>query len=131
MKSSGYALASRCRPTFRLISAKVTTHADIDARILRMLEACAEKIDRDPSLLDRIADNASRIANDRIRNEWISLVSLPWPELRSTLLERDERGNQLRQNAPFHGILTEDERMSFFPPNVPRLDPNDVLRRTR
>ncbi len=109
----------------------MTTHADIDARILRMLEACAQKIDRDPSLLDRVADNSSRIANQRIRQEWLSLVNMPWPELRSVLLDPSERGKQLRQNAPFGGILTEDERMSFFPPSVPRLDPHEVLRRTR
>jgi hypothetical protein len=40
---------------------QMITHADIDARILRMLEACAQKIDRDPSLLDRVGDNAARI----------------------------------------------------------------------
>jgi hypothetical protein len=109
----------------------MTTHDDIDARILRMLESCAQKIDREPSLLIRIADNASRIANPRIRREWLSLVKMPWPELRIRLLETSERGKQMRQNAPFYGILKEDERLGFFPPTVPRLDPDEVLRRTR
>jgi len=96
-----------------------------------MLEACSLKIDRDPSLLAKAHENTKRIANPRIKKEWIALLHLPWAELRALLLERSESGNRLRQNAPFGGILTEEERMSFFPAHVARLDPKDVLRRTR
>ena len=95
-----------------------------------MLDACAQKIDREPLLLNRIADNASRISSAPIREEWKSLLKLPRADLRVVLLERSERGSQLRQNAPFFGILTEDERMRFFPPTMRRLDPAEVLRRT-
>lgn len=109
----------------------MTTHADIDARILGMLEACAYKIDRDPTLLTTVRENVSRLADGRIKSEWTALLTLSWAELRPLLLERSQQGDQLRQNAPFGGILSEDERMNFFPPGVPRLDPQEVLRRTR
>ena len=109
----------------------MTTHAEIDARIYRMLDACALKIDRDPALLAKVRENVSRIADERIKKDWAPLVALPWLELRQLLLERSQNGDQLRQNAPFGGILTKDERMSLFPSNVPKLDAEEVLRRTR
>lgn len=56
---------------------------------------------------------------------------MPWPALRELLLDRSPDGNQLRQNAPLAGILNESERWSYFPASVPRLDPDEVLRRSR
>jgi len=109
----------------------MTTHEDIDARIYKIIAACAFKIDRDASLLALARSNASRIADARIRAQWLTLLEKPWPALRETLLDRSSSGDQLRQNAPFGGILSETERMSYFPLSVPRLDPDEVLRRTR
>ena len=107
------------------------THEDIDVRIYKMVEACAGKIDSDVSLLTLVRRNKSRIADERFKAQWFSLLERPWPALRELLLNRSCVGDQLRQNAPFGGILTEAERMSFFPASVPRLEPDEVLRRTR
>ena len=107
------------------------THDDIDVRIRKMVEACVEKIDQDVSLLALVRSNISRIPDERIKAKWVSLLEKPWPALRELLLDQSPSGNQLRQNAPLGGILTEIERMSFYPASVPRLDPDEVLRRTR
>ena len=90
------------------------TDADIDARILGMIEAWVVKFGLNPSLERRVAENATRIADARIRDEWQSLLGTPWPQLRERLRDKSERGNELRQNAPFYGILTDAERVSFF-----------------
>ena len=43
----------------------MTTHVEIDPRILSMLEAGAEKIILEAPLFDRIARNPSQVANHR------------------------------------------------------------------
>jgi hypothetical protein len=94
------------------------THADIDRRILGMIRLCVEKIEADRRLLARVWDNAERIADPRIRNEWRKLQSLPWAELKAKLLAETPDGDQLRQNAPFGGLLTNRERLRFFRPDL-------------
>lgn len=109
----------------------MNTHDDIDIRIHKMIEACVGKIDKDASLLALVRSNISRIPDARVRAHWVSLLNMPWPALRELLLDRSPDGNQLRQNAPLAGILNESERWSYFPASVPRLDPDEVLRRSR
>jgi len=90
------------------------THAQIDRRLLRLVHACVKKIDRNPGLLDRVAGSVTRIPNPQIRSQWTSLLRLPWSELRVRLLDGSEWGSELRQNAPFGGILTNAERRRIF-----------------
>jgi hypothetical protein len=90
------------------------THQQIDARLLGMVRRCVEKIDADRMLLAQVAANVGRIADPRIRSDWLRLLELPWPELRERLLAATEAGSQLRQNAPLGGLLTNAERLKFF-----------------
>ncbi len=85
-------------------------HKIIDARLLRLVEASVHKIDSDPALLQRLAQNVSRWLNPRLQAEWQRRLQLPWPELRNQLLADTDNGAALRQNAPLGGILPAGER---------------------
>ena len=92
------------------------THQAIDARLLRMVERCVEKIDTDPTLLGRMHCTLARYSDERIRSEWETLLALPWPVLRARLLDPSPEGDRLRQDAPLGGLLTPRERLPFFRP---------------
>jgi len=81
-----------------------------------MVRLCADKIEADNTLLDLVWKNVGRIADSRIRGEWIGLQRLPWPDLKARILQVGPDGDQLRQNAPLGGILNNRERFSFFDP---------------
>ncbi len=42
--------------------------------------------------------------------EWEQLLNGPTDELLEVITSRSDRGNELRQNSPFAGVLTERER---------------------
>ena len=116
------AIAPICCRAHCLFTVKATTlrtHQEIDARLLAMVRACVEKIDANPGLLARLRANADRIADSRIRSEWLHLTRLPWEDLRRSILSQSPEGDQLRQNAPLGGVLTNAERFQFFRPKVP------------
>jgi hypothetical protein len=46
----------------------------------------------------------------RYAAQWDSLLTLPIPELRKALVDESEAGDDLRQNSPFAGVLSEPER---------------------
>jgi hypothetical protein len=86
------------------------SHADVDQRLLRLVEACVAKIDSDPKLFAIMRRNITRWSAAHLRAEWEQLLSLPWPELRARLLEDSDRGRLHRQNAPLGGVLDARER---------------------
>jgi len=43
-------------------------------------------------------------------DEWARLLDGPTDKLLDRLTARDVRGRELRQNSPFAGLLTQDER---------------------
>jgi hypothetical protein len=90
----------------------VTTcyHKVIDARLLRLVEASVQKIDGDPALRQRLAQNLARWPNPRLRTRWERHLRQPWRELRAQLLAETDEGAALRQDAPLAGILTVAER---------------------
>ncbi|MDR1283914.1 MAG: hypothetical protein LBK99_24320 [Opitutaceae bacterium] len=96
------------------MSAPVTSHAEVDQCLLRLVEACVRKIDDDPALLAVARNNVRRWSNERLRAEWEQLLNLPWRELRALLLEDSDRGCLHRQNAPLGGILTHRERFDLL-----------------
>ena len=91
-------------------------HQDIDLRLLAMVRLCVEKIDSDPRLLAQVAINAARISDPRIREQWRGVLDTPWLEFRKRLLAETEAGAQIRQDAPFGGLLSNAERLQFFRP---------------
>ena len=76
----------------------------------------AQKIDRDPSLLEVAHRNLQHWAEQRqgklppALSEWQALLARPWPEVSALLCEQSERAIRLRQSTPFAGVLKPTER---------------------
>lgn len=90
------------------------THQEIDRRLLGMVRLCVEKIDAEPALLAKVNANATRITDPFLRAAWLRFLALPWEQQKARLLAPGEAGDQLRQNAPFGGLLSNAERFRFF-----------------
>ena len=96
-------------------------HPHIDRRMLEMARLTAEKIDRDPELLQIAIDNLERWAHmddhglSRALAEWKDLIDRhSWPELRAILVQDTDEGQRLRSSSPFSGIISEEERMAIL-----------------
>lgn len=89
-------------------------HKKIDARLLRLTEAVVRRLDAEPALRSRLADNVSRWPNPRLRAQWELRLAQPWPVLRAQLLAQTAEGAALRQDAPLGGVLPAAERMQIM-----------------
>ena len=98
------------------------THADIDRRSLALARAVAQKIDADPARggLER-ARTVCRVwcQQNPGDSEWQRILDGPWDQVREILLDESERGQRLRQNSPFCGILNPRERWRIYREFVP------------
>ena len=94
------------------------THQDIDRRSLEMARQIVAKIDADPQRagFERAKSVCRRwveMGNVPAR-EWLQLLERPWEDVRSILLDESDEGQRLRQNDPFCGILTPNERWQIY-----------------
>ena len=94
------------------------THQQIDERSLAMARAIVARIDADPARagFERAKSTCRRwveMGNVPAR-EWLTLLEKPWTEVRRILLDESEEGQRLRQNDPFCGILTPQERWEIY-----------------
>lgn len=85
-----------------------------------MHAAIAQKIERDPKLLDVPRNNLKRW-KARWENEapawydeWCKIMDRPWPEIAAIITEPSEDGARLRQSSPFAGVLTPEERRRIY-----------------
>jgi hypothetical protein len=46
--------------------------------------------------------------------EWSVIMTRPWEEIRTILLDESEEGQRLRQSDPFCGILSPEERWEIY-----------------
>ena len=91
------------------------THGQIDERSLRLARAVADKLETGDLTMGL---ERARAVNRRWReqspsglhDDWAEILRRDWPFIRVALLDESERGAQLRQNNPFCGILTPQER---------------------
>ena len=96
------------------------SHQDIDARTLAMHRVIAEKIRRDPALIERArltlarwlstVDPASRPYLD----QWQHLLSQDLETCLAAVVEESPRATALRQSSPFAGLLTHAERFALL-----------------
>lgn len=94
------------------------THQAIDQRSLEMTRRIVAKIDADPrreGLAHARRVCARWVAMGNVpAKEWMTLLELPWEEIRRILLEDSEESRRLRQNDPFCGILSPQERWDIY-----------------
>lgn len=110
------------RPARRASRAgRATRHADREAESLAVAALLAERLRRDPSLVE----DARRYLERRITRaspgehleleEWQRvLATMPLARLRRFLVRDDARGLRLRQSSPFLGALSADERRALL-----------------
>lgn len=99
------------------------THPDIDERSLQLARAIVAKLEAqgvDAGLARATEINRSwrEISPSPLHDAWAGLLSKGWPTVRKVLLDESERGTELRQNNPFCGVLTPQERWRFFRPET-------------
>lgn len=95
----------------------IRSHADLDARARTVAAAVADKLAKNPSLIEdararialRLASASSRERKDW--EEWDRLLRSTSPSrLRQILIDPGERATRLRQTLPFVDVLTDKER---------------------
>ena len=93
------------------------SHEFIDERSLALAQLVADKLERDPSLLETARANLTRwVAANGGRPqpayaEWLELIDrLPLTAILGILRTDSENNRRLRQSSPFAGILTHEER---------------------
>ncbi|MCE7869928.1 hypothetical protein DYH09_06070 [bacterium CPR1] len=94
-------------------------HRQIDQWVLAMMREIVARIDADPNRtgLERARATARRWneqSPSRAIQEWLRLLEMPWPQLRSLLLQESDEGQRLRSSAPFCGVLSQEERLALL-----------------
>jgi len=95
-------------------------HRVIEARSLAMHVMAAEKIGRDPSLLELPKRNLDRWkarwgdSSPAWLTEWQDILCKPWPTVAAVITELSENAARLRQSSPFAGVLSSEERRRIY-----------------
>jgi hypothetical protein len=94
------------------------SHQTIDKRGLAYATAIVEHIEADPArqAVKKARERCQRWMKNVPSPElivWDTLLSRPWQEIKKSLLDLSEQGDRLRQNNPFCGVLTPQERWSI------------------
>ena len=95
-------------------------HRILDARSLAMHCKIAQKISRDPKLLDKAKANLARWSAKseapvpQYFREWQEILECPWPEIAELITSMTEDATRLRSSSPFAGILSADERHQIY-----------------
>jgi hypothetical protein len=104
----------------RAVRSGYSSHRLLEARSLAMHAVMAQKIERDPKLLDVPRNNLKRW---RMRwnqqppawhDEWTGIMQRPWSEIAAIITEPSEEGARLRQSSPFAGVLSSAERRRIY-----------------
>jgi hypothetical protein len=97
-----------------------SSHRVLDARSLAMHVVAAEKIERDPKLLEIPKRNLERWTArwgdtpPGWLNEWGQILRKPWPAIAGLITELSENATRLRQSSPFAGVLSPIERRRIY-----------------
>ncbi len=94
-------------------------HERIDRRSIALHAAIVEKLRRDPSLMAIAFDNLDRWSETAVHSRpyldrWRQLLNTPLNELLVLMVEESEHMTAMRQNSPFAGVLTPQERWAIY-----------------
>jgi len=95
------------------------THQEIDQRSLALARRIVDRLDAGSWSggveRARLVNRRWRAIQDSgVHRAWAALLEQPWPAIRAALLDPSEAGVQLRQNNPFCGILSPQERWAVY-----------------
>ena len=97
-----------------------SSHEVIDKKNLAMHRLVAEKIRRDPRLLETVRAilvrwrTTTSAASLPYLDQWSTLLDQGLEAALSVATEDSEKATALRQASPFPGILTNEERLKFL-----------------
>ena len=95
-------------------------HRILDARSLAMHCRIAQKISRDPSLLEKAKENLERWSAKTRRprpqylREWQEILEGPWQDVAELITSMSEDSTRLRSSSPFAGVLDAEERDQIY-----------------
>ena len=99
---------------------RYSDHRTLDARSLAMHCKIAQKITRDPKLLNIAKTNLDRWSSKskdpqpKYLREWEQILERPWPEIAELITSMSEDATRLRSSTPFAGVLTAAERDQIY-----------------
>jgi hypothetical protein len=120
LRAAGVRAVTRMETPVLTLSGGALKHRIIEARSLAMHCVAAQKIERDPRLLDQVRRTLetwrSRFGTDtpRALDEWEAILRRPWPGIAAFITDPGERATRLRQSTPFAGLLSARERERVY-----------------
>ena len=118
-REAGMKSVSRWVPTDGDYS-RYSDHRLLDARSLAMHCKIAQKISRDPELLNVAKENLARWSQKaagkepRYLQEWREILERPWPEIADFITSISDDAIRLRSSSPFAGVLSAEERKRIY-----------------
>jgi hypothetical protein len=119
-RAAGFRRVGRWVPAEADGSEVYSDHRIHEARSLAMHCQIAQKITKNPRLIDVARRNLARWAARGAEpvpcyiREWQEILDAPWPQVAAFITSFDERAVRLRQSSPFAGILTPQERRRVY-----------------
>ena len=95
-------------------------HRILEARSLAMHCKIAQKIARNPELVEKAKANIERWCakapdpKPRYLGEWREILERPWPDIAELITSMRDESTRLRSSSPFAGVLTADEREQIY-----------------
>lgn len=101
----------------------MNSHERLDRLKLEYHKLISAKLKKDPELLGPVVCNL-RSAIEKLKSagdhpsayiEWLQILETrPLDQIHTILCSEDENSTRLRQSGPFHGIMTEEERLEIL-----------------
>lgn len=94
----------------------MTDHRLIDERSLWLARIIAERLRERPELWEKPRSFVERFRHDQCHGAriWRKIMQKPPEVILAMYLRDDEKGRQIRQSAPFAGVLDPIERARLF-----------------
>ncbi len=119
-RDAGLKSVRRWEPEEGVGTRRYSDHRILDARSLAMHCKIAQKITRDPNLLNIAKTNLerwnskSKDPQPQYLREWEQILERPWPEIAELITSMSEDATRLRSSSPFAGVLTAAERDQIY-----------------
>ncbi len=119
-RDAGLKSVRRWEPAEGTGGRQYSDHRILDARSLAMHCKIAQKISRNPELLNKARANLERWSakapepKPRYLREWHEILERPWPEIAEIITSMRDESTRLRSSSPFAGVLSDEEREQVY-----------------
>ena len=119
-RDAGFKSVRRWEPAEGTGGRQYSDHRILDARSLALHWRIAQKISREPALINKAKANLERWSakapepKPRYLREWQQILERPWPEIAEIITSMRDESTRLRSSSPFAGVLTAEEREQVY-----------------